>query len=285
MNCGAACGQFQFPVHAQRAAGALPGKGPIRDAAIQRNPQHFHRARTGSVSLRTSHPHACAQPAGKRTSCRAGQAAGRRARACLTRPARRTARLRARAGGDRARRRTADARRRLESGRFPRVLPAVTARPPGDLARAFGRDPGHHGWPSGGCGVPVQARASRPGRIRQGPSMYEMEGPCPASPHRLVSCLALPTPRAARRGQVPARGAGLPAPPTFPGPPGGRPQVMPVSDGETFLLHKRAPRKSPRPAISGFPAIREMIHRERAVIRTSRQLSTGLFTVILSLRI
>ena len=31
-----------------------------------------------------------------------------------------------------------------------------------------------------------------------------------------------PAPRAARRGQVPARGAGLPAPPTFPGsPPGG----------------------------------------------------------------
>ena len=47
--------------------------------------------------------------------------------------------------------------------------------------------------------VPVPARAFRPGGIRQGPSMYEMEGPCPASPHRLVSRLALPAPRAARR--------------------------------------------------------------------------------------
>jgi hypothetical protein len=67
MYSGAACGQFHFPGHAQRAADALPGKGPIRDAARQRNPQHFHRARTGSVSLRTNHPHVCAQPAGKQS--------------------------------------------------------------------------------------------------------------------------------------------------------------------------------------------------------------------------
>jgi len=56
--------------------------------------------------------------------------------------------------------------------------------------------------------------------------MYEMEGPCLASPHRLTSCLAVPTQRAARRGRATARGTGLPAPPTFPG----RPQVMPVSE-------------------------------------------------------
>ena len=70
--------------------------------------------------------------------------------------------------------------------------------------------------------VLVLGIAFRPGRTRQGPSMYEMEGPCPASPPRLASCPALPAPRAARRGQVPVRETSLPAPPTFPGsPPGG----------------------------------------------------------------
>jgi hypothetical protein len=88
-------------------------------------------------------------------------------------------------------------------------------------------DPDHHGKRSGG----YQARRSRrqtflPDRIRQGPSMYEMEGPRPASPHPLASCLAWPTPRAARRGQVPARGTGLPVPPHVPG----CPQVVPVSE-------------------------------------------------------
>jgi hypothetical protein len=226
MNCGAACGQFQFPVHAQRAAGALPGKGPIRDAARQRNPQHFHRARTGSVPLRTSHPHICAQPAGTRSSCRAGQAAGQRARGCVTRPARRTARFRARS------------RVRSAQGGGPRMPAALSPGGGRGGSRAYrlrswrGRPwaspvlsagtPGHRGWHSGACGVPVQARAFRPGRIRQGPSMYEIEGPRPASPRRLASCPASPTPRAARRGQVPARRASLPAPPPFPGsPPGG----------------------------------------------------------------
>ena len=42
-------------------------------AARRRNPQHFHRIRTGSVPLRTSHPHLCAQPAGKQFSCHAGR--------------------------------------------------------------------------------------------------------------------------------------------------------------------------------------------------------------------
>jgi hypothetical protein len=116
--------------------------------------------------------------------------------------------------------------------------------------------------------------AFRPGRIRQGPSMYEMEGPCPASPHRLASCPALPTPRAARRGQVPVRGAGLPAPPR----PGVAPGGARFRTVRTFLLPQRAPRKSPLPAISGFPAIHELIHRKWAVIRIRRRLSTGLFT-------
>ena len=46
-----------------------------------------------------------------------------------------------------------------------------------------------------------------------------------------ASCLALLAPRAARRGQVPARGTGLPAPPTFPGV---APETVPVSSGETI---------------------------------------------------
>ena len=61
--------------------------------------------------------------------------------------------------------------------------------------------------------------------------MYEMEGPCPASPRWLASCPALPTPRAARRGQVPAQGTGLPAPPTFPGSP---PRWCPFPNGENI---------------------------------------------------
>ena len=93
--------------------------------------------------------------------------------------------------------------------------------------------------------VAVLAKPFRPGRTRQGPSMYEMEGPCPASPHRLASCLALLAQRATRRGQVPVRGTGLPAPPTFPGSPPGDARFRTV---RTFLLPERAPRKSPRPS-------------------------------------
>jgi hypothetical protein len=65
-------------------------------------------------------------------------------------------------------------------------------------------------------GVPTLAKTFLPGRIRQGPSMYEIEGPCPASP-RPGRQLAGSAGAARRpRCQVPVRGAGLPAPPTFP---------------------------------------------------------------------
>jgi hypothetical protein len=67
-SCGAACGQFRFSPHAQGAAGAFPGKRPVMGAARPRNPQHFHRVRTGSAPLCTGHPHACAQTAGKQSS-------------------------------------------------------------------------------------------------------------------------------------------------------------------------------------------------------------------------
>ena len=48
---------------------ALPGKCPLLVPARLRNPQHFHRLCTGLAPLRTSHPHVCAQTAGKQ-SCR-----------------------------------------------------------------------------------------------------------------------------------------------------------------------------------------------------------------------
>jgi hypothetical protein len=43
---------------------APPGKRPLLVPARLRNPQHFHRLCTGLASLRTSHPHVCAQAAG-----------------------------------------------------------------------------------------------------------------------------------------------------------------------------------------------------------------------------
>jgi len=92
----------------------------------------------------------------------------------------------------------------------------------------------------GTAGIPADARragagkkTSCRGRIRQGPPMYEMEGPCPASLRRLTGCPASLAPRAARRCQVPVRRTGFPAPPTFPGwPPG----WYPFPTVKAFLL-------------------------------------------------
>jgi hypothetical protein len=98
----------------------------------------------------------------------------------------------------------------------------VAALPPGDLAPNLGRDLGHRGWRSGGCRRAGGRRHSCRAESDRAPPCMRWRGP--ARPRRtgLASCPALPTPRAARRGQVPARETGLPAPPTFPGsPPGG----------------------------------------------------------------
>jgi hypothetical protein len=124
------------------------------------------------------------------------------------------------------------------------------------------------------AGVPAPVKTSPAGRIRQGPSMYEMEGPCPASPHQAGQLAGLPVPRAARRCQVPARGAGRPAPPTFPG----RPGWCPFPTVKAFLQPPRTPRKALRSIISGHFRYPRGIHRTRAVIRVWRRLSTGLFT-------
>jgi hypothetical protein len=72
----------------------------------------------------------------------------------------------------------------LPTRRLPRSLPPVAARPPENLARALsGPQIIAAGIPVV-AGVPGLAKTFLPGRIRQGPSMYEMEGPCPASPHQ-----------------------------------------------------------------------------------------------------
>ena len=92
----------------------------------------------------------------------------------------------------------------LPARRLPRSRPPGRGRPRTRPCCVL--TPDRRGWHSGVAGVPALAKTFLPGRIRQGPSMYEMEGPCPASPRLLASCLVFAAPRAARRGQVPARG-------------------------------------------------------------------------------
>ena len=120
--------------------------------------------------------------------------------------------------------------------------------------------------------VLVLGIAFRPGRIRHGPSMYEMEGPCPASPPRLASCPALPS--AARRPP----GPGTRASDRSPGSsrvPGVAPGWCPFPAVKALLLPPQAPRKNLQQAISCFSAIHGRLHREQAVIRIPRRLSTG----------
>jgi hypothetical protein len=120
----------------------------------------------------------------------------------------------------------------------PRLHPVMAADPrrriPAFAALPWRCQPGHSGRAQSG----------------KGPSMYEMEGPLPGLAAPAGQLPGLAARRAARRGQVPVRGTGLPAPPTFPGLPPGGARFRTVT---TFLLPLRAPRKSPRPAISRFP--------------------------------
>jgi hypothetical protein len=77
--------------------------------------------------------------------------------------------------------------------------------------------------------------------------MYEMEGPRPASPHRLVSCLAPAD--AARRPPGPGTRSrtGLPVPPAFPG----LPRVVPFPTANLSTADAAAAQE-PVGAISGF---------------------------------
>ena len=106
------------------------------------------------------------------------------------------------------------------------------------------------------AGVPSRCQQRRPGPPESDRAPPRMRWRGPARPRRAGWPVArpCPAPRAARRGQAPARGTGLPAPPTFPGSPPGGARFRTV---KTFLLPPRAPRKSPRPAISGSYVIHE----------------------------
>ena len=148
------------------------------------------------------------------------------------------------------------------------------ARPPGNLARARpdprSSRPAFPRLPGAGPG-----KTFLPGRIRQGPSMYEMEGPCPASPRRLASRLVFAAPRAAPPGPgTRARGRS----PGSSRVPGVAPGWCPFPAVKALSLPPQAQRKALRPAISCFSAIHGGLHRKQAVIRISQRLSTGLLT-------
>ena len=153
-----------------------------------------------------------------------------------------------------------------------RLRPGAAARGPRPCSVVT---PDHRGRHSGGCRRAGPGKTFLPGRIRQGPSMYEMEGPCPASPRQAGQLAGLAG--AARRPPGPgtrARGRS----PGSSHVPGVAPGWCPFPTVKALLLPPRAPRKALRPAISCFSAIHEGIHRKQAVIRISQRLSTGLFT-------
>ena len=135
--------------------------------------------------------------------------------------------------------------------------------------------PDRRGWHSGVAGGPALAQTFRPGRIRQGPSMYEMEGPCPASPRQADQLAGLAD--AARRPPGPGTRARRPVSQLLPRS-RGQPQVVPVSNGENIITAPANAAQGPAASHFLFSAIHEGIHRKQAVIRISRRLSTGLFT-------
>ena len=147
----------------------------------------------------------------------------------------------------------------LPTRRLRRSLPPAAAGGPRPCCVLT---PDHGGWHPGVAGVPTLAKTFLPGRIRQGPSMYETEGPCPASPHRLVFAGAArrpPGPGTRARGRSPGSSHV----------PGVAPGRCPFPAVKAFLLPPQAPRKALRPVISRFSAIHEGTHRKQAVIRIS----------------
>ena len=127
--------------------------------------------------------------------------------------------------------------------------------------------------------VLVQAKAFRPGRIRKGPSMYEMEGPCPASLPRAGQLPGLAG--AARRPPGPGTRARHRSPGSshVPGVAPGRYPFPAV--GYFYCVRERRARACGEP-FPGFSAIHIGFHRKRVVIRISRRLSTGYSQSILS---
>jgi len=132
--------------------------------------------------------------------------------------------------------------------------------------------------PSRASGPNCRHTGVLPGRIRQGPSMYEMEGPGPASlrPARQLPGFA----DAARRPPVPDTRARD----RFPGSshvPGVAPRVVPVSNSESIPTASASTRARARgQQIPDSSAIHTVPHRKRAVIPTWGWLSTGLLTAV-----
>lgn len=105
------------------------------------------------------------------------------------------------------------------------------------------------------------------------PSMYEMErtspGPGPTWPANRPSGTGT-----ARRGRASARTTGFPAPPAS----RSDLRMMPVSNGESILTVPAGRPQGSAGIHFRFFQYPHFIHRRRLVIRTSRQLSTGLCT-------
>ena len=157
----------------------------------------------------------------------------------------------------------------LELRRVPHGLVPARRGPFGNLARAR-LDPRSSRHFCGRRGV-GPGKTFRPGRIRHGPSMYEMEGPCPASPPRLASCLVFAERRAPPAGaRYPREGPVSRLLPRS----RRRPRVVPVSSGESIIttaastaqdpaashfLFFRYPRKAPQRAGS-YPHSTAVIH-------------------------
>ena len=159
----------------------------------------------------------------------------------------------------------------LPTRRLPRSLPPARRGRP-RTSPVLGRTPDHRGRRSRGCRGAGPGKTFLPGRIKQGPSMYEMEGPCRS--RRAGWPVAWSSPRAARRGQVPARG------PVFRLLPRSqrRPRVVPVSSGESIITTATSTAQGPAASHFLFSAIHRRLHRKQAVIRISPRLSTGLRT-------
>jgi hypothetical protein len=163
--------------------------------------------------------------------------------------------------------------------------PVMRARTPAGPARAWcrpgadrsgtspvpGWTPDHRGI-SAVAGVPAPARRS--GRAESGTAPPCMRWRGRARPRRAGWPVAWPSPRAARRPPGPgtrARGQ----PPGSSRVPGVAPGWCPFPAVKALLLPPQAPRKTLQPAISCFSAIHGRLHREQAVIRIPRRLSTG----------
>ena len=144
------------------------------------------------------------------------------------------------------------------------------ARRPGNLA-LLGRTPDHRGRHFRARRGAGPGKTFLPGRIRHGPSMYEMEGPCPASPRQAGQLAGFADARA------PPAGARYPREwPVSRLLPRSRrrPRVVPVSSGKSIstasastaqgpaashFLFFRYPRRNPQKAGS-YPHFTAVIH-------------------------